>query len=168
MKTFLLLLWLCAPHTGDRWWPLVTIHMQHSYPGAHCHSAQSSGEIANFLICHCCHWRYLQPAPAGHVAPATRQNNYLYPPTRTFIYSHLPLYTLARSARGPTVEMGHKREAASVCAALHVSTPGMYVAMWALSGFPEECALVVRCVKKTNFREQKAGCNWSPNLPRCH
>ena len=135
------------------------------------HSAQSSGEIANFLICHC-HWRYLQPAAAaGHVAPATRQNNYLYPPTHTFIHSHLPLYTLARSARGPTVETGHKtiREKLPVSAAgLHVSTPGMYVAMWALSGFPEECALVVRCVKKTNFREQKAGCNWSPNLPRCH
>ena len=138
------------------------------------HSAQSSGEIANFLICHCCHWRYLQPAAAGHVAPATRQNNYLYPPTHTFIHSHLPVSTLRLWQGQHGVQLWRRdmkccrREAASVCAALHVSTPGMYVAMWALSGFPEECALVVRCVKKTNFREQKAGCNWSPNLPRCH
>ena len=125
MKTFLLLLWLCALHTRDRWWPLVTIHntmlhMQPCYPAAHCHSAQSSGEIANFLICHCCHWRYLQPAPAaaGHVAPATRQNNYLYPPTHTFIHSHLPLYTLARSAWVQLWRRDMKccnREAASVC-----------------------------------------------------
>ena len=119
-------------------------------------------------------------AATGDIYSQQQQGTWHRPLARTIIYihQHTHLYThicpstLWQGQHG--VQLWRRdmkccrREAASVCAALHVSTPGMYVAMWALSGFPEECALVVRCVKKTNFREQKAGCNWSPNLPRCH